>query len=284
MNSYTTALISASFECGGHVQLKHSWDSYHVICPHNKIFYVLDGEFVMETNGKRHLCTKGDMVVLPAGVRHSYYLTQKGHAEKYWMHCTLKQNNTDLFANYALPVHIHMRNADEAAALFEHLLACTNRQDGCASLSVTADMLRLVELYLQEGEIQAAGQVRDAIDDVIDYIKSNYTESIDLKSLAQKSNLSPNHLIRKFKSRTGYSPIQYSNYVKMEMVRFLILNTNRSIGSIMEQVGFLDAAHFSKMFRQYSGYSPRKYREIFGNQPFHIPNLVLHAEETIDKT
>ena len=51
--------------------------------------------------------------------------------------------------------------------------------------------------------------------------------------------------------------------IKLERAKFLLEQSHESVGAIMEQLGFFDAAHFSKIFKQRYGHSPRKYREIY---------------------
>ena len=42
--------------------------------------------------------------------------------------------------------------------------------------------------------------------------------------------------------------------------------TNLSVQQVMERVGFLDAAYFSKVFKKALGYSPRNFREIISKK------------------
>ncbi len=274
MKKPRTEMLTVSYAYGGHVHLNHSWDSENVICPQTKLFYVLDGEFVIETDTDTYLCQKGDMVLIPAGRKHSYYLTELGYAEKYWMHFTLHADHVDFFSEYSVPVKIPITQKIKVVNLFRDILSKAERFRVKESLCIGADIMQLIAFYIENSSIDSnARKKKDEIETVIQYIKSHYREPVDLRQLSTLSNLSPNYLIRKFKGRTGYSPIQYANHVKIEMARFSIVNTDRPIGEIMEEVGFLDPAHFSKIFKQHSGYSPRKYREIFGSRPFSIVKL-----------
>ena len=48
---------------------------------------------------------------------------------------------------------------------------------------------------------------------------------------------------------------------KMEKARHLLLETKNSIEKISEETGYNSADHFSRVFRQYYGISPQKYRK-----------------------
>ncbi len=82
-----------------------------------------------------------------------------------------------------------------------------------------------------------------------------------MENLAQIANFTPTYFIRKFREYTGYSPIYYTNIVKLEEAKYLLEQTSDPINVIMEKVGFFDAAHFSKIFKKHYGFSPTKYRE-----------------------
>ena len=116
-------------------------------------------------------------------------------------------------------------------------------------------------------------QKGDEIERIITYLKSHYDENPTVNDLCKLANLSPNYFVKKFKERTGYPPMRYLTVLKMELAKFLLQNTEDSVGKIMEQVGFFDSAHFSKTFKSISGYSPRKYREIYGKSPFNVHNI-----------
>jgi AraC-like DNA-binding protein len=87
--------------------------------------------------------------------------------------------------------------------------------------------------------------------------------SMNEEELAKFVNLSPNYFVRKFKKRTGHSPIQFVKMIKLERAKFLLEQSFEPVNAIMEQLGFYDAAHFSKMFKLRYGHSPKKYREIY---------------------
>ena len=81
------------------------------------------------------------------------------------------------------------------------------------------------------------------------------------KENADMARLTPNYFTKKFKEKTGHTPLKYVNILRLERAKFLLEHTDISINKIMEEVGFLDSAHFSKLFKLGTGYSPSKYRK-----------------------
>ena len=50
------------------------------------------------------------------------------------------------------------------------------------------------------------------------------------------------------------------NILRIEKAKFLLEYSDDPINKIMEIVGFDDFAHFTKLFKKETGYSPTKYR------------------------
>ncbi|MBE7087037.1 MAG: helix-turn-helix domain-containing protein [Clostridiales bacterium] len=268
MNNSAVKHISAFFNYGGKIKLDTGWNSKNVICPDSKLFYILDGEIAVEIDGNEIIAKKGDMMLIPAECKHSFYLTNKGYAEKYWMHFSLKRGKDDFFALNNFPYLINNAPKDRVVGLFELLLSNVNGESVASSLTVTSAVINLVSVYAENCIVTRKKQAGDEIERIIDYVKSNYGENPTLPTLTKMANLSQSHFVRKFKERTGYPPMQYVAVIKMETAKFLLMNTSDSIGKVMESVGFYDSAHFSKTFKQMVGYSPKAYREIYGKFPF----------------
>ncbi len=274
MNELLNQQISANFVNGGFIKLNTAWNTKNVVCPESKLFYILEGELAVETEGKVHIGKKGDMMLIPAELKHSFYLTAKGDAEKFWMHFDLKVGGTNYFENYSVPLKITVGENGFVKKTFKDLFEKSKSDKPSDKLTASAQVLSLVAFYTQNCIVTEKRHVGDEIERVITYLKSRYDENPTLKDLTELANLSPNYFVKKFKERTGYPPMRYLTVLKMELAKFLLQNTEDSVGKIMEQVGFFDSAHFSKTFKAISGYSPRKYREIYGKSPFNVHNII----------
>ena len=93
-----------------------------VICPNTKVFYVLSGEIVIKTDAETVVGQEGDMLLIPAGTRHDFHLSEKGFASKYWMHVDVLLDGKNLFDYYSLPIKIHVDKNEYLENLFETVL------------------------------------------------------------------------------------------------------------------------------------------------------------------
>lgn len=100
----------------------------------------------------------------------------------------------------------------------------------------------------------------DPVDQVKEHLSENLSEPLTLAELARKVNLSPSHLVAVFKNETGYSPMAYRGLLRMQRARVLLDTSTKSIAAIAAEVGYDDAAYFSRRFTQLHEQSPRAYR------------------------
>jgi AraC family transcriptional regulator len=94
-----------------------------------------------------------------------------------------------------------------------------------------------------------------------DFICAALDQPLTLGDMAQVAILSPNHLLRSFKSLFGQSPYQFLKTQRLERAKTLLLLTSTSVTDIALQVGFTSLSTFSWIFRQHSGYSPEQFRQ-----------------------
>ena len=85
------------------------------------------------------------------------------------------------------------------------------------------------------------------VKNALTYIEENYTKKLTLCEVAEKTYVSQWHLSKLLNRHTGQS---FSD----------ILNPSLRIGDLSEQVGFLDLAHFSRVFKKQEGVSANEYR------------------------
>lgn len=97
-----------------------------------------------------------------------------------------------------------------------------------------------------------------------DYINKNYSKDITLESVANKVYLHSVYVSRYFKSHTGQNFSDYLFNVRMTHAIDLLKTDKYKIGQVGEMVGYRNYKYFSKQFKNYTGYTPKKYfREVW---------------------
>lgn len=95
---------------------------------------------------------------------------------------------------------------------------------------------------------------------MLDFIHNNYTEQLDLKQIAEAANISERECFRCFKRSIGMSPTVYLLKHRVSAAANFLANSDLSITEISTQSGFNTPSYFSKIFKNFMGYSPIAYR------------------------
>lgn len=102
------------------------------------------------------------------------------------------------------------------------------------------------------------------MDTINNYINKFYLQNISLEELSDFSNLNKFYIVRQFKKMYGIPPHKYINSLKIDYSKIL-LKKNKSLAEIALELGFYDQSHFSKIFKEFSGISPMKYKKSIKN-------------------
>lgn len=94
-----------------------------------------------------------------------------------------------------------------------------------------------------------------------DYIQMHICEKISIQSLARLCGYAEYYLTKKFKKETGQSLTDYINLKKTEHAKILLRSSSDSIQEISEHLNFSSRSYFTKVFQEYTGFTPSEYRE-----------------------
>jgi AraC-like DNA-binding protein len=116
-------------------------------------------------------------------------------------------------------------------------------------------------LFNEKYDLSGKLSNKDSIDMAIDFLSKHVDSTLSLEEIASAVNLSPSHFSYLFKQKTGYSPIEYFNHLKVQKACQYLLFTKLRIKEISQELGVEDQYYFSRMFTKVMGLSPNEYRE-----------------------
>ncbi|WP_123052821.1 helix-turn-helix domain-containing protein [Clostridium sp. JN-1] len=96
---------------------------------------------------------------------------------------------------------------------------------------------------------------------IIKYIFNNYNDNITLQEIAKKEFLSTHYLSHGIKNTTGYNFTDLLNLTRVDEALKLLLDTDKTISEISEEVGFSHTRYFNKHFKIHFKCSPSQYRK-----------------------
>lgn len=99
------------------------------------------------------------------------------------------------------------------------------------------------------------------IESVIKYIHEHYNENITLQKLSEIAYLHPIYLCKLFKDKTGENFMDYLMKIRIEQSMKLLGDLSLRIYDVCEMVGYDSPQHFSKVFKEIVGITPKDYRK-----------------------
>ncbi|MEC0226535.1 response regulator [Paenibacillus alba] len=140
--------------------------------------------------------------------------------------------------------------------LYEKLAISTNFP------SIFEDVWGIIERMLtvkQDEDIRT----QELMHQIAEYMKSNFTEFINIEDISQRYHFTPAYLSKSFKKYYGEAPLKFLIKLRIEEAKRLIQeHPNYDIGKIGEIVGYSDQHYFSRIFKNSTGKSPSEYREL----------------------
>jgi len=97
---------------------------------------------------------------------------------------------------------------------------------------------------------------------VLNYLRHNCTEELDLEDVAQRFGYSSRSFSRLFREATATTPHNYLVKLRLSKAMRALRATNDSVTDIAFACGFNDSNYFSYSFSKMTGMAPSEYRRM----------------------
>lgn len=95
------------------------------------------------------------------------------------------------------------------------------------------------------------------------FIIANYTQDIDLETIAAVAHLTPTAFCRYFKKMTRKTLVDVVTEFRLKHACQLLTASDKSVSDICFESGFGNISYFNKQFKNALGHSPLTYRKLF---------------------
>lgn len=130
-------------------------------------------------------------------------------------------------------------------------------KDSAETVSVS-DAGEGVNAGIEESEESAASSF--IVNNALKYMEENYKEKLKLQDVAEQVYVSQWHLSKLLNRYKEQSFSDILNNIRIEKAKELLKDPSLRIGDIADMVGFLDMAHFSRVFKKQTGISANEFR------------------------
>ncbi len=233
------------------------------------LIYNIEGSGWTKIGDKKYLISPGDFFIIPAGESNCYAADENNPWSIYWIH--FKGQTADAFIRTyfqrtgtyfgRLPYNEHRIH------LFNELYKHLERGYGHDNLSyVNMLLLHFLSSFLFDpifNEASSEDNDTDIIHQSILYMQQKMSSILSLQDISAHVHISMSHYAFLFKKKTGFSPIEYFNHLKIQKACQYLQFTSMRIKEIAYQLGIEDPYYFSRLFAKVMGMSPKEYRNKF---------------------
>ncbi len=277
------------------IERKTVWSTVE---PENILVFVVDGGCTFVINNKENYVKKGEYILIPAGQEYlrkpddnpaSFYyfhfITEAGITEinknnvlenlekrKSNLDSSIIYNSEERFTpDDTIFLNHHSILSPEAFSVSEKIIKEITSQKMISGIMISLYFTQLLALGMHSTvkkltltndiNINTEKPVPPKIKKAVMYINQNYKKIITLKDLSDFCGITPQHIIRLFKSELGLTPTQYINRFKINYAKSLIRNNpTLSMKEISYELGFENPSYFSRLFTKLENESPSDFK------------------------
>ncbi len=160
--------------------------------------------------------------------------------------------------------YLHIHHTRETQLLIERMVTTFTENQPDRNILIDLEISELVVRMLRHqnrGLLLAHSKKEpdaNGINAAIQFIEHQPEASLEIETLCRHACMSRSRLYTEFRKKLGISPGEFQKQKRMQKALEL-LKLNHSITRICFELGFRNLSHFSRLFSQYHGYSPREY-------------------------
>lgn len=243
--------------------------------------YIRSGQMNYYMNGKRVLLNTGEALMVNSRQMHYGYSENGQDCDfiRILCHPQIFITNSVLYQSYIAPVlsnpsleYLHFKpefpEDTEALQLLPEILRIKKEHPAAYEIEAAALLsllwCRLLRSHpMMPNEAAAKPKEPDLLvqRDMVSYIYSHYSESINLDEIAAAGKVCRNKCCQIFRRYLNQSPIDFLNHYRLEVSCHLLNNTKLSIAEICTACGFNHQSYYSKIFLRTYSCSPRDFRK-----------------------
>lgn len=230
------------------------------------IHYVSKGKGTFKVNNKTFNLKQGDIFIILKGMNVEYMASMDDPWEYYWIGFSGSNsieylNRTSIIDSYAVTCTEDSKIPNIILNMCE--ISKNYNPSSSDDIVLLRELYSLLYTFIKEFPKEFEYKDKELhtyIQEAINFINSNYMNSITINEVANHVNLSRSYLYKMFIKNLKVSPQKYLINLRMYKATLLLKNTKLPIGEVANKVGYIDSLLFSKTFSKYFSMSPLNYR------------------------
>lgn len=123
---------------------------------------------------------------------------------------------------------------------------------------------KYLELSSEKEEKKSSDGKQDLAKVIADYVEDNISDNqLCIMGIAEQFGLSTSYVSRVFKEKYNITIFEYINQKRIALAQKLLTTTDKTIETIVTDVGYFDTSSFIRKFKKIVGMTPGEYRKQF---------------------
>ncbi|SET22334.1 AraC family transcriptional regulator [[Clostridium] polysaccharolyticum] len=242
-----------------------------------------DATLSVNVNQDIYTLHKGDILFIWPGELHEILPNTRNSFYGIQFSPSLINNRPEFSGKYNLFCHEHLLSfqenkdtAQELLGIFDEITKQNASSDAYKGVEMLIGIYQFLIAFSRYIEVHAQSMLVSSkllntetiqkIHGACSYITKNCTNALTLDSVSNFAGFSPYYFSRTFKQVTGFAFTEYLSIQRIRHAQQLLSDTALSITEIAFQSGFKSIPTFNRAFKQFEGYSPSEFKELYSNQ------------------
>ena len=220
-----------------------------------QLLYIAEGIGYFYFNEGVSVAKQGNAVLYAPGQKQEYEYSKQEGALVYYCHFS-GNGIEELLKDLPIPTEQVFYGGADFSSLFDMLL--DNRSETGVACAYALALLNLLQYAAQQWNTRCETKI-DPISLVLLDIRENYMLDRSIEEYASLCHFSKYYFLRKFKEKTGTTPIAYRNEYRLSIAERLLCDFNLTVEAVSQAVGFSSATYFCRLYKKSRGHSLRSY-------------------------
>lgn len=260
-------LLFLNYDCPVKLKKISKWSEYHYI------YYVLSGKKTLHTLEGSVELTRGSIAFIRKGaciVEQFFeepfcivvFIVPDSFIISFLNEYLPEAQSSGKSARLIIPIYDDVRISSFYQSIIPYFASREQVPEAILELKFKELMLSIIHNPDNEELRNYFLQVRDQTNSPISEImETNYPYNLTLGAYAKLTNRSVSSFKRDFQSIYKTTPGRWLMEKKLTRAKQLLLQSDISIANVAFESGFENTAHFSRLFKQKSGFTPLEYRK-----------------------